>query len=434
MKIRQKRDNKLRVFSTEYEMYGTATVQEIQRLKGLGNSQRQTARIMGINPRTVRRYWDTDPFELNLIKRGRKSYLEKYGAQIRELFKTHRNADVVRQELLKKYGENIPLRTLQQFIKPYREALAREQLEQSDPVQRIETLPGDFLQIDFGERTIYLGDRKTKVHLFVATLAYSRRVFVRISESEKQDDWLEGIEAAFKHFGGIPRYIVCDNPKAMIKEPALRRSRVCKFNNRFLNFCLYWNVQPIACYPRYPQSKGKVEKMVDYVKKNGIAGHRFESISELQDHIVWWMEFVSDVRVMRHLVAEEEPIPMNRFKTEKRFLRAIEKPDFLSVREVLRKVDVTGCISVDTRQYRLDAKYVGLDVRVLVHKERIQVFIGDKKIGTFDKTRDVAKPIIFSTITEQGVPRFGATDIELFQNPLQRSLSDYESIAGGSWL
>lgn len=116
-------------------MYGTATVQEIQRLKGLGISRRQTARLMGIDPRTVRRYWDADPFDLPQIKRVRKSYLEKYSTQIRELFKTHRNAEVVRQELLKKYGENIPLRTLQHFIKPYREALARELLEQINLVR-----------------------------------------------------------------------------------------------------------------------------------------------------------------------------------------------------------------------------------------------------------------------------------------------------------
>ena len=174
--------------------------------------------------------------------------------------------------------------------------------------------------------------------------------------------------------------------------------------------------------------------MVDYVKNNAIAGHRFTTLSELQRHIVWWTKNVSNVRIMRHLINTEEPVPKKRFQIEARFLRAIEKPDFLSIKEVVRKVDVTGCISFDTRQYQLEAKYVGLYVRVLAHKERIEVFTGEKLIGTFDKTRDVAKPTIFNKVTEYGVPRFGATDIELFQNPLQRSLSDYESIAGGNWL
>lgn len=59
MKIRQKRDNKLRMFISELEMYKADTVLEIQRLKAIGNSQRQVARILEINPRTVRRYWES---------------------------------------------------------------------------------------------------------------------------------------------------------------------------------------------------------------------------------------------------------------------------------------------------------------------------------------------------------------------------------------
>lgn len=433
MKIRQKRDNKLRVFYSEFEMYGTDTVQEIQRLKGLGNSQRQVASIMSLNPRTVRRYWNCDPNDIPQITRSRKSHLEKYATEIREWFKEHENADVVRQELSKKYDKAVSLRTLQHFIKPYRDELAREKLAQSNPYQRIETPPGEFLQIDFGERTFRIGNDEKKMHFFVATLAYSRRVFVRVSEYEKQDDWLSGLEAAFAHFGGLPRFIVCDNPKAMVKDTAARRSRICKFNERFSNFCLYWNITPIACYPRYPQSKGKVERMVSYIKSNGIAGHQFNSIDELERHLQWWMIHVSDARMLRHLVPEEEPAVKRRFEVERPMLRPIVKPSFLQVREVMRVVDVTGCISVDTRQYRVGAKYAKSEVRVLIGQEHILVFMGNKLIGTFDKTRDVAKPTIFTDVTEYGMPKFGATDVELFQNPLQRSLSDYEFYTGGSW-
>lgn len=433
MKIRQKRDNKLRMFISEFEMYKTDTVLDIQRLKALGNSRREVARILEINPRTVRRYWDSDPFDLPIIKRNRHSFLEQYGADIRELFDTHKNADVVRQELSKKFGVSVALRTLQNFIKPYRDELNRKRLEQSKPLQRIETPPGEFLQIDFGERFVRIGGVSTKVHFFIATLAYSRRVFVQVSEYEKQDDWLLGIEKAFEHFGGITRFIVCDNPKAMVKKPANRRSRICKFNERFANFCVYWNVTPIACYPRYPQSKGKVERMVQYVKNNGIAGHRFKTFDDLQLHLQWWMTNVSDERVFSHLVPEEEPRLKRRFEVELPMLRPITKPSFLSVREVLRVVDATGCISVDTRQYQLDAVYAKLEVRVVVSKELLRVFIGDKLIETFDKTRDVVKPTIFTEVTEYGLPKFGSTDIELFQNPLQRPLTDYETYIGGSW-
>ena len=43
------------------------------------------------------------------------------------------------------------------------------------------------------------------VFLLVAVLSYSRRLFVKAFLNERQDDWREGIAAAFTHFGGVPR-------------------------------------------------------------------------------------------------------------------------------------------------------------------------------------------------------------------------------------
>lgn len=408
-------------------------VEEIQRLKKLNLSQRAVARAMSIDVRTVRRYWYSDPDNLPVIRRNKQSALAKYDDQIRSLFRIHRNVDVVRQEMEKKYRKKFVLRTLQHYIKPYREQLKRELMTQAKLVKRIETPPGEFMQIDFGERSILLGGRKQKVHFFVATMAYSRRRFVKVCSTEKQDDWLGSIEEAFLYFGGIPRFLVCDNPKAMVKEAAKKRSRLCQFNPRFVNFCTYWNVVPIACYPRYPQSKGKVERSVSYVKANAIAGHHFKDFTELTAHLRWWMLEVSDVRVMRDLIDEEEKVPLKRFEKEKLQLRPADKPPFLSIRELVRKVDVTGRISIDTRQYQMDAQYVGIEVRVLACSDHLKVFLGEKLITTFNKTRDAVKATTFTEVTEHGVPNFGATDIEMFRNSLLRPLSVYNEVAGGNW-
>lgn len=67
--------------------------------------------------------------------------------------------------------------------------------------------------------------------------------------------------------------------------------------------------------------------------------------------------------------------------------------------------------------------------RLLKLRPQTQIFLH----SPFDKTRDVVKPTIFTEVTEYGLPKFGSTDIELFQNPLQRPLTDYESYIGGSW-
>ena len=50
-----------------------------------------------------------------------------------------------------------------------------------------------------------IGGESIKVHLFVATLGYSRRLYVRAFRNERQESWFAGLEGAFRHFGGVPK-------------------------------------------------------------------------------------------------------------------------------------------------------------------------------------------------------------------------------------
>ena len=65
---------------------------------------------------------------------------------------------------------------------------------------RFETPPGRQLQIDFGETRVSIGGESVRVYLFVATLGYSRRIFVQAFRHERQSAWFDGIEAAFAPF------------------------------------------------------------------------------------------------------------------------------------------------------------------------------------------------------------------------------------------
>lgn len=92
---------------------------------------------------------------------------------------------------------------LKNWLRPYK-TVAQE------PVVRFETEPGQQLQMDF--TTISRGRRKIKA--LVATMGYSRASFVRFSESERQEDWLCGIEAALHYFGGAPKELFSIMPSA----------------------------------------------------------------------------------------------------------------------------------------------------------------------------------------------------------------------------
>jgi hypothetical protein len=178
-------------------------------------------------------------------RRGRQSKLAGELTWLRErLIRHHGNADVVRQDLQRERGIAVSLRTLERAVAPFRAELAAE----ARATLRFETPPGRQLQIDFGQRRVSLGGAMVPVFLFVATLGYSRLLYVQAFRHERQSAWFAGLEAAFRHFGGVPHEVLLDNARALVDhhDPATREVR---FNARLVAFARYWDITPRACAP-----------------------------------------------------------------------------------------------------------------------------------------------------------------------------------------
>lgn len=76
--------------------------------------------------------------------------------------------------------------------------------------------PGYQPQIDFGEKWVEIGGLLVRVFFFVAVLGYSRRIYVRASLRQRQDDWREGLAGAFRAFGGVTQRILIDRAGALV--------------------------------------------------------------------------------------------------------------------------------------------------------------------------------------------------------------------------
>jgi transposase len=63
---------------------------------------------------------------------------------------------------------------------------------------------------------VEIGGEAMRVHLFVATLGYSRRDSGAAFHHERQAAWMNDLEAAFGHFGGVPCEVLIDNPKTLV--------------------------------------------------------------------------------------------------------------------------------------------------------------------------------------------------------------------------
>jgi transposase len=402
------------------------------RLKALGWGIKRIAKALGCSHMTVRHYvaqggWQ--PYR----GRGRPRALAGLEDWLAERFRRHAgNADVVRQELAAEKSITLSLRTIERAVAPLRrefEVLARATL-------RFETPPGKQLQIDFGERRVAIGGATVKVYLFVATLGYSRRLYVRAFRNERQESWFAGLEGAFRHFGGVTDEVLLDNDRGLVVRHD-RETREVEFNARLHAFARHWRFRPHACAPYRARTKGKDERGVGYVKKNAIAGRAFASWSALEAHLDQWTREIADRRV--HGTTGE--VPIERFqRAEARALRPITGiPPFAASRELVRKVQADCAIEVDGNAYSVPWRLIGEKVRVILAGGQLRISHAGREVavhqrcaGRFERRVD---PLHFAGVVGlrsaalvAPAPAIAAADPELL-----RPLVEYERLVGGRW-
>ena len=408
------------------------------RLHGLGWGTRRIAAELGCDRETVQRYVAAGGWA---AYRGpsRSGVLAGREAWIGERFRRHRgNADVVRQELAGELGLHVSLRTVERAVAHLRRELAAEALA----TVRFETPPGRQMQIDFGEvRVCIEGEERGKLHLFVATLGYSRRVYVRAFRHERQSAWLDGIEGAFRHFGGVPAELLMDNAKALVTHHDAATREVV-FNDRLHSFARYWGVRPVACAPYRARTKGKDERGVGYVKGNAIAGRSFASWSALEAHLAWWMRQVADMRV--HGTTGE--VPAERFaREEQQALRPLDgRPAFRQMRELTRRVQTDACVDVDTNHYSVPWTLIGAQVSVVVSNGAVRVHHAGAEVACHVQRRGRRERAV-DRAHLHGILARGTDISDQPGNPaatphaalpgidLLRPLAEYEQVAGGGW-
>jgi hypothetical protein len=139
-----------------------------------------------------------------------------------------------------------------------------------------ETPPSRQSQIDFGTVRVTVTGEPQNVHLFVATLGYSRGTFVAMFLRKRQSVRLQGSEGAFRHFGGTTQEVRGDNARALVSKHDLH-TREVSFNDRFHAFFWHWMVTLRLVHRTAARPRGKNERGVGYVKRNAVAGHRFAS-------------------------------------------------------------------------------------------------------------------------------------------------------------
>jgi len=412
------------------EMISEEEVKTIHRLYQLGWGKKRIARELGISPNTVKKYLTGNWEKTTYSPRSKK--LDEHQEWLEEQFRKHRgNAAVVYQELKSKQDAEISLRTVQRAVSSIR----GEMENQAKETIRFETDPGEQLQIDFGECKIEIGGVEEKVFLFVATLGWSRAIYVQAFHNERQESWFIGLDNTFRHFNGVPKEVLTDNPKALVTSHN-RESGVVKFNEKFKAFARYWGFEPKACKPYRARTKGKDERNVGYVKHNGIAGHEFSNWEHLQNHLDEWRDNIADSRI--HGTTGEQP--RIRLEKEREVLQALDgKPPFFQPQEYKRKVHTDAHVEYGSNHYSVPRKFIGKKVRVRVNQRTICILMGNTEIAKHEisegkRARVTNNEHLCGIVGSYVAGKKRQEPTQRWkQGELQRPLSEYQEALGGGF-
>jgi transposase len=403
-------------------------VRQMRELAARGWGAKKIAKELGLARNTVRRYLRGGPAAEVQERPAARCLDDAARAEAVALLENEAEGNaVVVAQLLAERGVEASVRTVQRVVAGRRRELHAAEVA----TVRFETAPGRQMQIDFGERRVWIAGEQVTVHFMAAVLSYSRRMFVKAFLHERQGEWLDGIASAFRHFGGVPLEVLGDNARCLVLGRD-REAQTVIFHPAYAAFCRDWDVQPRACQPYRARTKGKTESGVKYVKRNAIAGRRFESFAHLQDHLAAWQLLV-DGRV--HGTTHE--VPAERFERDERdALRALPaRPLPTHGRRLQRRVANDSLIDIDTVRYSVPHRLVRDRVEALVTADEVRVFHGRDVVAVHARSFEPHARVIDPAHLDGLWRRPAVENVVPIAQPLAalgRTLDDYAAVIGGA--
>jgi transposase len=150
-------------------------VATIRELAGRGVGSKTIARTVGVARNTVRRYLRQPIAPGVQMRPAARRLTDDARDAARALYEGSAGGNaVVVQRLLAQRGIDISVRTVERAVADIRRACRAAELA----TVRVESAPGDQLQVDFGQKRVRIAGEWVRIFLLVAVLSYSRRLFV----------------------------------------------------------------------------------------------------------------------------------------------------------------------------------------------------------------------------------------------------------------
>ena len=301
-------------------------------------------------------------------------------------------------------------------------------------VYRYETKPGIQAQVDWAEcGRIEIDGQIRKLYCFTMVLGFSR---MRFAEFTLKMDVLTLIQChvnAFQYFGGYTKEILYDNMKQIVldRKPVSSDST---WNSKFEDFFKHYGFIPRLCRPYRPQTKGKIENMVGFVKRDFFMGGKFNSFSDLNSQLQKWL-----FRVNSTIQGTTHEIPFERLKLEE-FNQIESVLPYNIFKEESRKISRDAFLSYLGNKYSVPYRFAGRIARLKIQDARFSVLVGKELVcnhdimpgrGKVSRNKDHFKGLLSEILAQNSVSRAKCQNVIRFRDPEveRRPLSVYDAFS-----
>ena len=220
--------------------------------------------------------------------------------------------------------------------------------------------PGDTLVIDWG---VLDG-----VHVFCAVLAWSRVRFVRFADNERADTTLGLLAECFETIGGVPKIVLADR-MGCLKAGVVANLVVPTAG--YVRFATHYGFRPDFCHGNDPESKGIVENLVGYAKRDLMIPEQPSTadLSAANGAAATWCR---EVNAAMH--SEICAVPAERLEQERPLLGVLPSLRCeIGAKPISRKVDKLSCVRFGSARYSVPNRLFGATVLIVVAEGRVQV-------------------------------------------------------------
>lgn len=353
---------------------------KIKQLKSLGFSNAKIARQLVLDPRTVKKWQFLSEAEFERLlttKKARSKALDKYEVFVRDKLEEFPDTSTAQiHDWLKEHNNNFPEinpRTVYNFVMYVRQKHNIPIVAEQRQYAPVEELPyGQQAQVDFGSynmRTVDGGRRK--VYFFAMVLSRSRMKYTQFQDKHfTAETTCEAHEKAFEFFDGIPYTLVYDQDRVMIVSENMGDVIL---TSAFKKYVKSRGIRLHFCRKSDPQSKGKVENVIQYVKKNFLYNRGYHDLELLNGEALKWLE-----RTANHLEHNyTKKSPKVEFEIEKQQLKPYTPISIDVAEKKSYNVRKTNTIAYKSNFYSLPiGTYKGRDtcVNVLENKGILEVY------------------------------------------------------------